>query len=138
MERITEILEDKTEPKSRYRFIKLSNGEDIACEMETDSQSGYIMVKDPMKITLVMDRAGAATFGFSRWIPFSSQRFIAISKMGIVTITLLNEESTALYLSCRAAIEGMVPEFSTGNEPEPEANIEEQETQLSMPKSYIN
>ena len=47
MERITEILEDKTEPKSRYRFIKLSNGEDIACEMETDSQSGYIMVKDP-------------------------------------------------------------------------------------------
>ena len=110
---ITEIIEDNNiSVRSNFRFIKLANGEDVVGEMLPDSSgTGYIIVRDPMKVTMVLRQDGGASFGFSNWIPFTSQRCIAINKVSIVSLADLNNESEMLYLKCRESIENSAREI---------------------------
>ena len=141
-EHLTETAEEPEVIQPKYRFIKLSSGEDIVCEMIKDSNNnGYIMIKDPMKVSLVLRPDGGATFGFSRWMPFTAHRFVAVSKLSIVALADLNEEAVALFLGCRASVEETVQEITEDtSEAQEDGSGDDSITQASpgVTKSWIN
>lgn len=91
------------EPGVRLRYIKLTNGEDIMCEIHGDVEGvSYIVVKDPFKVTMIlMQGSTSASMGLSRWVPFSDERFMAVSKLSIIAMTSLSDEATSLYRTCQ-------------------------------------
>ena len=73
--------------KSNYQVIKLTNGEDIICDLK-ESESGYLLkVKSPLKMEIVnrVTKSGMVEgLALTRWVqPFTEQENIMINKFKI-------------------------------------------------------
>ena len=76
--------------KSNYQVIKLTNGEDIICDLK-ESESGYLLkVKSPLKMELVnrVTKSGMVEgLALPRWVqPFTEQESVMINKSTVVTM----------------------------------------------------
>ena len=76
--------------KSNYQVIKLTNGEDIICDLK-DSESGYLLkVKSPLKMEIVnrVTKSGMVEgLALTRWVqPFTEQESVMINKSTVVTM----------------------------------------------------
>ena len=76
--------------KSNYQVIKLTNGEDIICDLK-ESESGYLLkVKSPLKMELVnrVTKSGMVEgLALTRWVqPFTEQESVMINKSTVVTM----------------------------------------------------
>ena len=76
--------------KSNYQVIKLTNGEDIICDLK-ESESGYLLkVKSPLKMEIVnrVTKSGMVEgLALTRWVqPFTEQESIMINKSTVVTM----------------------------------------------------
>ena len=76
--------------KSNYQVIKLTNGEDIICDLK-ESESGYLLkVKSPLKMEIV-NRVTKSVMveglALTRWVqPFTEQESVMINKSTVVTM----------------------------------------------------
>ena len=76
--------------KSNYQVIKLTNGEDIICDLK-ESESGYLLkVKSPLKMEIVnrVTKSGMVEgLALTRWVqPFTEQESVMINKSTVVTM----------------------------------------------------
>ena len=76
--------------KSNYQVIKLTNGEDIICDLK-ESESGYLLkVKSPLKMEIVnrVTKSGMVEgLAVTRWVqPFTEQESVMINKSTVVTM----------------------------------------------------
>ena len=76
--------------KSNYQVIKLTNGEDIICDLK-ESESGYLLkVKSPLKLEIVnrVTKSGMVEgLALTRWVqPFTEQESVMINKSTVVTM----------------------------------------------------
>ena len=76
--------------KSNYQVIKLTNGEDIICDLK-ESESGYLLkVKSPLKMEIVnrVTKSGMVEgLALTRWVqPFTAQESVMINKSTVVTM----------------------------------------------------
>ena len=76
--------------KSNYQVIKLTNGEDIICDLK-ESESGYLLkVKSPLKMEIVnrVTKPGMVEgLALTRWVqPFTEQESVMINKSTVVTM----------------------------------------------------
>ena len=76
--------------KSNYQVIKLTNGEDIFCDLK-ESESGYLLkVKSPLKMEIVnrVTKSGMVEgLALTRWVqPFTEQESVMINKSTVVTM----------------------------------------------------
>ena len=76
--------------KSNYQVIKLTNGEDIICDLK-ESESGYLLkVKSPLKMEIVnrVTKSGMVEgLALTRWVqPFNEQESVMINKSTVVTM----------------------------------------------------
>ena len=76
--------------KSNYQVIKLTNGEDIICDLK-ESESGYLLkVKSPLKMEIVnrVTKSGMVEgLDLTRWVqPFTEQESVMINKSTVVTM----------------------------------------------------
>ena len=76
--------------KSNYQVIKLTNGEDIICDLK-ESESGYLLkVKSPLKMEIVnrVTKSGMVEgLALTRWVqPFTEQEIVMINKSTVVTM----------------------------------------------------
>ena len=76
--------------KSNYQVIKLTNGEDIICDLK-ESESGYLLkVKSPLKMEIVnrVTKSGMVEgLALTRWVqPFTEQESVKINKSTVVTM----------------------------------------------------
>ena len=76
--------------KSNYQVIKLTNGEDIICDLK-ESESGYLLkVKSPLKMEIVnrVTKSGMVEgLALTRSVqPFTEQESVLINKSTVVTM----------------------------------------------------
>ena len=76
--------------KSNYQVIKLTNGEDIICDLK-ESESGYLLkVKSPLKMEIVnrVTKSGMVEgLALTRLVqPFTEQESVMINKSTVVTM----------------------------------------------------
>ena len=76
--------------KSNYQVIKLTNGEDIICDLK-ESESGYLLkAKSPLKMEIVnrVTKSGMVEgLALTRWVqPFTEQESVMINKSTVVTM----------------------------------------------------
>ena len=76
--------------KSNYQVIKLTNGEDIICDLK-ESESGYLLkVKSPLKMEIVnrVTKSGMVEgLALTRWVQtFTEQESVMINKSTVVTM----------------------------------------------------
>ena len=76
--------------KSNYQVIKLTNGEDIICDLK-ESESGYLLkVKSPLKMEIVnrVTKSGMVEgLALTRWVqPFTEQESVMINKSTVVNM----------------------------------------------------
>jgi hypothetical protein len=95
-----EDLDKTIKLKLHYRFIKLTNGDDIICQVpegiETDT---LLLVRHPIKvITMVDPHNEDAIYAFTPWVPFTEQELIAVNKMTVVSITTVRDDIKELYM----------------------------------------
>jgi len=84
-----------------FRFVKLTNGDDILCEVPLVEieESEMLIVRYPLKISTVYDPSlDEAVYVFTPWVPFTSQQLIAINKICVVTVTSIVEDVRDIYL----------------------------------------
>tara|TARA_B100000780_G_scaffold248271_1_gene193547 strand:- start:11 stop:424 length:414 start_codon:yes stop_codon:yes gene_type:complete len=77
-----------------YQVIKLSNGEDIICTVESIDSSKF-KITSPLKmsaISKVTERGVVESLGLSRWVQvYSDQPFYNIEKNSVVIMTTASE-----------------------------------------------
>ena len=77
-----------------YQVIKLSNGEDIICTVES-LESGKFKISSPLKmstISKITDKGVVESLGLSRWMQvYSDQPYYNIEKTGVVIMTPASE-----------------------------------------------
>ena len=83
-----------------YQIIKLSNGEDIICTVETN-ESGKLRITSPLKMsahTRMTDTGAVESLGLSRWVQvYSDEPYYTIEKSGIVIMTPASEGLCRYY-----------------------------------------
>ena len=79
---------------TNYQIIKLSNGEDIICTVES-LESGKFKISSPLKmstISKITDKGVVESLGLSRWMQvYSDQPYYNIEKTGVVIMTPASE-----------------------------------------------
>lgn len=111
------------------RVLKLNNGEEIFAMMLPDSaKNATVFIKWPMKVQL-MQRGLEGSIGLCRWLPFTDQEFIAVSKSSVVALADLSQEAFELYKRCI---------FEITNEDASIEGSEEDEEPKEVPRVYIN
>jgi len=83
-----------------YQVIKLSNGEDIICTVES-IESGKFKVTSPLKmssISKITEKGVIESLGLSRWVQvYSDQPFYNIEKNSVVIMTPASEGLCRYY-----------------------------------------
>lgn len=84
-----------------YRYIKLSNTEDILCQVVLGVETeNHILVRFPMKVvTMIQPDSDEAYFAFMPFIPFTDSEVIPIKNSSIVTITGIRDDIRDLYVN---------------------------------------
>ena len=87
--------------KSNYQVIKLTNGEDIICDLK-ESESGYLLkVKSPLKMEIVnrVTKSGMVEgLALTRWVqPFTEQESVMINKSTVVTMVPASSGMSKYY-----------------------------------------
>ena len=66
------------EPAYDFRYIKLSNGEEILCQVPVTQVEDLLLVRFPLKVNTMYDPTlGEAIYVFTPWIPFTGQELIS-------------------------------------------------------------
>ena len=77
-----------------YQVIKLSNGEDIICTVES-TDSGKFKITSPLKmstISKITEKGVIESLGLTRWVQvYSDQPYYNIEKSGVVIMTPASE-----------------------------------------------
>jgi len=77
-----------------YQVIKLSNGEDIICNVE-ELESGKFKITSPLKMctqSKITERGVIESLGLSRWVQvYSDQPYYNIEKNSVVIMTPASE-----------------------------------------------
>jgi hypothetical protein len=87
-----------TKPKTAY-YMKMSNGEDIVCEVLQDvrEETAYVIAK-PMKINYEFSaEQGRMFMGMSNWIPLMKSPSLVIYYDHVITIAEVDEEMLNFY-----------------------------------------
>ena len=75
-----------------YQVVKLSNGEDIICNVEEDARiDGTLRISSPLKMetfSRTTEKGVVESLGLSRWIqPYSDEDMFTIQKNTVVVMT---------------------------------------------------
>ena len=75
-----------------YQVVKLSNGEDIICNVEEDTRiDGTLRISSPLKMetfSRTTEKGVVESLGLSRWIqPYSDEDMFTIQKNTVVVMT---------------------------------------------------
>ena len=83
-----------------YQIVKLSNGEDIICNVEKNID-GTLQISSPLKMETYnrsTDKGVVESLGLSRWIqPYSDEEKFTIQKNSIVIMTPASSGLTRYY-----------------------------------------
>ena len=123
--------------KSNYQVIKLTNGEDIICDLK-ESESGYLLkVKSPLKMEIVnrVTKSGMVEgLALTRWVqPFTEQESVMINKSTVVTMVPASIGMSKYYRYVLKSIDTMKLVTSEDIEPTKEelSAIENEEKLIS-------
>ena len=99
-----------------YQMVKLSNGEDIICNVEDDSDS-LLRISSPLKMETynrTTEKGMVESLGLSRWIqPYSDEDEFVIQKNTIVLMTPVSAGLKRYYEYVLRNMEDMI-EKDTG------------------------
>ena len=75
-----------------YQVVKLSNGEDIICNVEEDARiDGTLRISSPLKMetfSRTTEKGVVESLGLSRWIqPYSDEEIFNVEKNSVVIMT---------------------------------------------------
>ena len=113
-----------------YQMVKLSNGEDIICNVEDDSDS-LLRISSPLKMETynrTTEKGMVESLGLSRWIqPYSDEDEFIIQKNTIVLMTPVSAGLKRYYEYVLRNMEDMI-EKDTGPTEKEIKVIEKEET----------
>jgi hypothetical protein len=92
-------IEPEPEATYEYRFLKLTNGDDILCQVPViQVMQEMLLVRYPLKVSTMFDPSSEeAIYLFTPWVPFTSQELITINKLTIVTYTTVRDMVKNIY-----------------------------------------
>ena len=90
--------------KLNYKYLKLSNGENILCMTDDDCENltkkKFIHILEPVLITPFRFPRGVKimeTFIMQPWVPFASEKFFTISTSSIIMATNVHDDFKDQY-----------------------------------------
>ena len=115
---------------TNYQIIKLSNGEDIICDIKEQSESEpSLKVTSPLKmdvLTRPTEKGIQEGLSLTRWVqPFTDEKYIQINKSTIVTMVPASMGMSKYYEYVLQSIQGMKLVTSTTEDIEGEPTIED-------------
>ena len=115
---------------TNYQIIKLSNGEDIICDIKEQSESEpSLKVTSPLKmdvLTRPTEKGIQEGLSLTRWVqPFTDEKYIQINKSTIVTMGPASMGMSKYYEYVLQSLQGMKLVTSTTEDIEGEPTIED-------------
>ena len=114
-----------------YQMVKLSNGEDIICNVEDDSDS-LLRISSPLKMETynrTTEKGMIESLGLSRWIqPYSDEDEFTIHKNTIVLMTPVSAGLKRYYEYVLRNMEDMIEK--DGGPTEKEIKVIEEEEKI--------
>lgn len=115
---------------TNYQIIKLSNGEDIICDIKEQSESEpSLKVTSPLKmdvLTRPTEKGIQEGLSLTRWVqPFTDEKYIQINKSTIVTMVPASMGMSKYYEYVLQSLQGMKLVTSTTEDIEGEPTIED-------------
>lgn len=115
---------------TNYQIIKLSNGEDIICDIKEQSESEpSLKVTSPLKmdvLTRPTEKGIQEGLSLTRWVqPFTDEKNIQINKSTIVTMVPASMGMSKYYEYVLRSLQGMKLVTSTTEDIEGEPTIED-------------
>ena len=115
---------------TNYQIIKLSNGEDIICDIKEQSESEpSLKVTSPLKmdvLTRPTEKGIQEGLSLTRWVqPFTDEKYIQINKSTIVTMVPASMGMSKYYEYVLQSLQGMKLVTSTTEDIEGEPTNED-------------
>ena len=115
---------------TNYQIIKLSNGEDIICDIKEQSESEpSLKITSPLKmdvLTLPTEKGIQEGLSLTRWVqPFTDEKNIQINKSTIVTMVPASMGMSKYYEYVLHSLQGMKLVTSTTEDIEGEPTNED-------------
>ena len=115
---------------TNYRILKLSNGEDIICDIKEQSESEpSLKITSPLKmdvLTRPTEKGIQEGVSLTRWVqPFTDEKYIQINKSTIVTMVPASMGMSKYYEYVLQSLQGMKLVTSTTEDIEGEPTIED-------------
>lgn len=115
---------------TNYQIIKLSNGEDIICDIKEQSESEpSLKITSPLKmdvLTRPTEKGIQEGLSLTRWVqPFTDEKNIQINKSTIVTMVPASMGMSKYYEYVLRSLQGMKLVTSTTEDIEGEPTIED-------------
>ena len=129
-----------------YQMVKLSNGEDIICNVEDDSDS-LLRISSPLKMETynrTTEKGMVESLGLSRWIqPYSDEDEFIIQKNTIVLMTPVSAGLKRYYEYVLRNMEDMIEKDTGPTEKEikvieKEEKIEDLEKELDEMEAILD
>ena len=129
----------------RYQMVKLSNGEDIICNVKHDSES-LLKISSPLKMETynrTTEKGMVESLGLSRWIqPYSDEDEFTIHKNTIVLMTPVSAGLKRYYEYVLKNMEDMIEKDDGPTEKEirviEEERIEDLEEDLDEMEAILD
>lgn len=82
-----------------YRYIKLTNGDDLLCQLVLDGSAEYhLFLRYPLKVVTMLDHESEAiNFVYLPWVPLTSQEIIAVRRSNIISMTSVPGDIQSIY-----------------------------------------
>jgi hypothetical protein len=126
---------DSKELELNLRFVKLTNGDDILCQVPDGFDTAMnLIVAHPIRVVELMNSFDKeSSYAFMPWMPFTDQDVVAINKLTVISITTVKESIQILYLKHLTA-------YLTHGEPEMEVmdGSEEEAVDFAVDKKWVN
>lgn len=115
---------------TNYQIIKLSNGEDIICDIKEQSESEpSLKITSPLKmdvLTRPTEKGIQEGLSLTRWVqPFTDEKYIQINKSTIVTMVPASMGMSKYYEYVLRSLQGMKLVTSTTEDIEGEPTNED-------------
>lgn len=115
---------------TNYQIIKLSNGEDIICDIKEQSESEpSLKITSPLKmdvLTRPTEKGIQEGLSLTRWVqPFTDEKYIQINKSTIVTMVPASMGMSKYYEYVLQSLQGMKLVTSTTEDIEGEPTNED-------------
>lgn len=120
-----------------YRFIKLTNGDDLLCQLVLDNSAEYhLFLRYPLKVVTMLDHESESiNFVYLPWVPLTSQEIIPVRRSNVISMTGVPSDIQAIY---RERVTDWQNTKNANLPQEEVADDEEDEQNFNKKKTWVN